>query len=78
MAQTLVLLGDVSIEIRNIALSFRNPHVMQFFSLLYVAQAGLEFTILLPLLPECQDYSCAPPRLLFQSYLSIYLLGYNI
>jgi hypothetical protein len=29
----------------------------------YVTQAGFECSILLPLLPKCWNYSCAPPHL---------------
>jgi hypothetical protein len=29
----------------------------------YIAQAGFEFSILLPQIPECWDYRCAPPHL---------------
>jgi hypothetical protein len=44
----------------------------------YVAQAGLELTVLLPLSPKCWDYSCIPPylALIFKlEYLGFFKIG---
>jgi hypothetical protein len=44
----------------------------------YVAQAGLELSVLLPQPPECWDYRDGPPHLVFVAFYLYLILGIQL